>query len=69
MPTVYRIVVTGGPCGGKTTVISNIKSTFQGEFLVINVPEIATMTFNAGANIVPNNFTDETHRHITRLIC
>ena len=28
MPNIYRIVVTGGPCGGKTTVISNIKATF-----------------------------------------
>ena len=69
MPNVYKIVVTGGPCGGKTTVISNIKSTFQGDLLVINTPEIATMTFNSGANIVPSNFSDETHRNITRLIC
>jgi hypothetical protein len=69
MPTVHRIVVTGGPCGGKTTVISSIKSTFQGDFIVMNVPEVATMTFNSGANIIPTNFSDETHKSITRLIC
>ncbi len=69
MPNIYRIVVTGGPCGGKTTVISSIKTTFQGDFLVINTPEIATMTFNSGANIVPSNFTEDTHRTITKLIC
>lgn len=69
MPTVYRIVVTGGPCGGKTTVISSIKSTFQGDFIVMNVPEVATMTFNSGANIIPNNFSEVTHKRITTLIC
>ncbi|OIO49874.1 MAG: hypothetical protein CO042_00605 [Parcubacteria group bacterium CG_4_9_14_0_2_um_filter_41_8] len=40
------IVITGGPCSGKTTVISAIKEQFQDEILII--PEIATILLEGG---------------------
>ena len=37
--------------------------------MVFLIPELATMTFNAGVNIMPKNFDKETHKHMTGYIC
>lgn len=44
MPQITKIVVTGGPCGGKTTALTTIRQTFpQYGYKVITVPEPATL--------------------------
>ncbi len=41
-----KIVVTGGPCGGKSTVLSALREEFVGR--VVLVPEVATMLLGSG---------------------
>ena len=46
---LYRVVLTGGPCGGKTTALARIKARLEEfGFLVVTVPETATMLFSGG---------------------
>ena len=51
---IHKIVLTGGPCGGKTTALARLQS-FLGErgFRVFTVPEAATMFWSNGMS-----FTD-----------
>ncbi|KAJ8605165.1 hypothetical protein CTAYLR_000358 [Chrysophaeum taylorii] len=47
---VYRIVLTGGPCAGKTTALARLSGFLQERgFRVYTVPEVATMLFVNGA--------------------
>jgi predicted ATPase len=47
--TVKRIVVTGGPCGGKSTALSYIKKTAEAHgFCVLTVGETATELISGG---------------------
>jgi hypothetical protein len=47
---VYKIVVTGGPCGGKSSSFDRIRKVFTEKgFRVICVPEINTMVVLGGA--------------------
>lgn len=49
---IPRIVLTGGPCGGKTTGISYLQEKFGDMgFSVICVPETATEVFKSGVQI------------------
>jgi CYTH domain-containing protein/predicted ATPase len=49
MPFIRKIVVTGGPCAGKTTGLSWIQNTFsQRGWKVLFVPETATELINGG---------------------
>jgi CYTH domain-containing protein len=49
---VYRIVLTGGPCGGKTTALSAITDRLQGlGFQVYRVPEAATILLGGGVSL------------------
>lgn len=66
---VYRIVITGGPCSGKTTGFSHIKSMFENDFIIYRIPEIATMSIESGVNIIPTNYNNEQHRALTLAIC
>lgn len=50
---VYRIVLTGGPCGGKSTAMSHISDRLKGlGFRVFCVPEAASLLIT-GVGIVP----------------
>ena len=43
MKEITKIVITGGPCGGKTTALERIRSVFsQKGYTVIFIPETAT---------------------------
>lgn len=43
MKTITKIVLTGGPCGGKSTALSRIEQTFTGMgYKVVFVSEVAT---------------------------
>lgn len=44
-----KVVLTGGPCGGKTTSISTIEQEFtEKNYQVVIVPEAATILINSG---------------------
>jgi len=46
---VTKVVLTGGPCGGKSTILESIKTRFEGEgYKVFSVPEIPTMMIAGG---------------------
>ena len=46
---VYRIVLTGGPCAGKTTAMARLSGFLQERgFRVYTVPEMATLLFTNG---------------------
>ena len=46
---IYKIVVTGGPCAGKTTAMTWIQSTFEEKgYKVLFVPETATELITGG---------------------
>jgi CYTH domain-containing protein/predicted ATPase len=49
---VFRIVLTGGPCGGKTTCLSAITERMQGlGFQVYRIPETATLLLGGGVSV------------------
>lgn len=49
MDQIFRIVLTGGPCGGKTTAMSHISDRLRSlGFNVFVVPEVATMMILGG---------------------
>jgi predicted ATPase len=49
-PVVYKIVLTGGPCGGKSTAVSLLTRRLQSlGFQILIVPEAATLLFTGGA--------------------
>ena len=53
-----RILLTGGPCAGKTSALSEIKDDLsQINYKVLMVPEAATLMAQGGAMIVAENFT------------
>ena len=48
---VYRIVLTGGPCAGKTTALARLAGYLQERgFRVYTVPEVATLLFTNGVS-------------------
>lgn len=58
---VYRVVLTGGPCGGKTTALAEISERFRSRgFGVYVVPEAATLLFGGGCT-----FAEQTLEQIT----
>jgi thymidylate kinase len=57
---IYKIVITGGPCGGKTTSLDRMrKEMSERGFRVFSVPEIPTMVVVAGGMILMSKFSTE----------
>jgi hypothetical protein len=55
---VFRIVLTGGPCGGKTTCLSAITERMQGlAFQVYRIPETATLLLGGGTQRKHSSFS------------
>lgn len=51
MNTIKKIVLTGGPCAGKTTALVKIIDHFSGlGYKVFTIPEVPTMFTQAGMN-------------------
>ncbi len=49
MSKIIKIVITGGPCAGKSSAMSRIKKAFHGHgFTVLFVPETATELITGG---------------------
>ncbi len=56
MPDIKKIVLTGGPCAGKTTALVKITEYFSGfGYKVFNVPEVPTIFSTAGWNYLTPN--------------
>ncbi len=58
MNKMWKFVITGGPCGGKTSVIDELKQEFGNK--VIFVPEVATQLLNVFP--VPNRDVSLSHK-------
>lgn len=57
---ITRILLTGGPCAGKTTAIATITQDLtQMGYKVLVVPEAATLIANGGAMICTADFTEQ----------
>jgi len=55
---VTRVLLTGGPCAGKTTALAAISQDLtQLGYKVLVVPEAATLIMQGGAMIVSSAFT------------
>lgn len=55
----YKICLTGGPCGGKTTAIDHLTEKLKERgYQVFVVPEAASMIFSSGASIDLGKYTD-----------
>jgi len=53
---ITKIVLTGGPCGGKTSALNEIIENFTAlGYQVFAVPEIATIFLNAGVNFLTSD--------------
>lgn len=51
MPDIHKIVLTGGPCGGKTTALAQLHERLSAlGFRVFLVPEVPTIMISAGAS-------------------
>ena len=56
MRDIKKIVLTGGPCAGKTTALVKITEYFSGfGYKVFNVPEVPTIYSTAGWNYLTPN--------------
>ena len=56
MSEIKKIVLTGGPCAGKTTALVKINEYFSGfGYKVFNVPEVPTIFSTAGWNYLTPN--------------
>lgn len=49
---IHKIVLTGGPCGGKTTALPALTDHFKKNFKVYTVPEIATLFHMNGVDLL-----------------
>ena len=56
MKDVKRIVLTGGPCAGKTTALVRIMEHFSSRgFKVFTIPEVPTIFLQAGMDYLTKN--------------
>jgi len=57
---IHRIVLTGGPCGGKSTVMSDlVQMLTEKNFLVFTMPEIATEMFHWSGGRMWQDFAED----------
>lgn len=57
---VFKVVLSGGPCAGKTTAITKLTELLRDRgYTVFVVPEAATLIFGAGGNLNLAVYTDE----------
>lgn len=57
---IFKIVLTGGPCAGKTTAITTLADKLREQgFATYIVPEAASLIFSSGGNIRIDKFSEE----------
>ena len=65
---VYLIVLTGGPCAGKTTALERLAGFLrERSFRVFTVPEAATMLFGNGVSFADLSSEDKVGQGRMRL--
>lgn len=58
MSTIKKIVLTGGPCAGKTTALVKVIEHFSSlGYKVFTIPEVPTMFTQAGMDYLTKNAT------------
>lgn len=67
MPKITRIVLTGGPCAGKSTILKRIQNKYANlGYAVFTLPESATLFIEAGADFLTKDadlsFTTESNK-------
>lgn len=70
MNQIKKIVLTGGPCAGKTTAMVKVIEHFSSlGYKVFTIPEVPTMFTQAGMNYLTSNkdFFFEARRLLSRL--
>ena len=56
----FRICFTGGPCGGKSTAITEISTYFKKQGVpVVQVPEVASLIYGAGASLDLSTYSEQ----------
>lgn len=56
MNQIKKIVLTGGPCAGKTTAMVKVIEHFSSlGYKVFTIPEVPTMFTQAGMNYLTSN--------------
>ena len=66
---IYKIVITGGPCAGKTTSLGRIRKEMSEKgYRVFSVPEIPTMVVVAGGMILMSKFNTQERIHFQSLL-
>jgi nucleoside-triphosphatase THEP1 len=54
---IYKIAITGGPCGGKSSSLKRIQEDLTAKgFRVFSVPEVPTLVVQAGGMILMSKF-------------
>lgn len=58
---VFRVAITGGPCGGKTTALAEVSERLRSRGIpTFVVPEAATLMFSGGGSVL--DLGDKAHR-------
>lgn len=66
---IYKIVITGGPCAGKTTSLDRIRQEMSEKgYRVFSVPEVPTMVVQAGGMILMSKFNTQEKIHFQSLL-
>ena len=65
--TISKIVLTGGPCAGKTTAFAQIQEAFEKKYAVLFVAETATELINSGFAPATCQSETEFQRNLLRL--
>lgn len=66
---IHKIVLTGGPCGGKTSALPFIATQLRlNGYYVVTVPESATLMFNNGFILIPSPDLNKTVAKQTALM-
>lgn len=51
MKKLFVVVLTGGPCGGKSSSLRSVRDTLRGRgYNVMTMPEVPTILMSNGAN-------------------
>lgn len=58
---IFKFVITGGPCAGKSSCLRFLSDRFHPKYEVFIVPETATSTIMSGFNINPARFSKSAH--------
>ena len=70
MPEIKKIVLTGGPCAGKTTALVKIVEYFSGMgYKVFTVPEVPTLYSTGGWNYLTPTPLTATQTDLTTWLC